>query len=104
MSYVVEKEINCLGHAVVNALSRTALSATTVSTASGTVLGCPDRTDRILIQCLSGTFYFSDSPALPTDLVAAGSRISADASFFYTGNRSNFYFLGNALLMFYSAR
>lgn len=92
MSYVIEKELNCLGHAVVNSVARTALPSV------------PDRTDRILIQCLSGTFYFSDSPNLPTDLTTDGLRLPANSTFLYHGNRSNFFYLGNALLLYYSSK
>lgn len=92
--YYAPKQVSCLGSVTVNAVSRTALGTLTI----------PERCDQILIQCIAGTFYYSDSPSLPTDLVADGLRITASGSVLYVGDRSNFYFLGNAVLYFYTSR
>lgn len=92
--YYAPKQITCLGNVTVSAGARTALSTLTI----------PDRCDQILIQCTTGTFYFSDSPGLPTVLSTDGIAVPAGATFLYVGDRTNFYFLGSATLHFYATR
>lgn len=92
--YYAPKQITCLGNITASVGSRTALSVLTI----------PDRCDQILIQCTTGTFYFSDSPLLPTDLASDGIAVPTGATFLYVGDRTYFYFLGSATLHFYATR
>ncbi len=93
--YTFPKQMHCKGHTLLIGASRTQLSPASI----------PAGTEFTIIQPYGGTsFYFSDSPYLPTDLVSEGVEIPNRVMFNYVGDFSNFYYLNNAVIYFYGSR